>query len=356
MDVGPWLYPVVFVAAVALSLGLTPLARRLARAWRIFDHPGDHKAHAEAVPYLGGAAITSAFAVVILSAAAYLRPPSGLTELAATLGAALGLALVGLVDDLRGLGVTVRLGAQIAAALLVWALGSGITLLDIEALNLLLTVLWIVGITNAFNLLDNMDGLSAGVAAISALSLFVIAALNGQVLVAALALALAGCAGGFLRQNFHPATIYMGDAGSLFLGFLLAWLAIRLRFDAPTYQTFLVPITLLGVAIVDTTLVTATRLIHRRNPLRGGRDHISHRLVFVGIPVPVAVGLVYGAALAHGWLALAIARVDTATGLILGAFILAADVTVGVLMSRIPVYDTSRRRHLMLTEVKEHEI
>ena len=355
MSVGPWLYLGVFVAALGLSLGLTPLALRFARRREILDRPGGHKSHDEAVPYLGGLAIAGAFALVVLAAAAYLRPPSGLPELAIILASALGLALVGFVDDLRGLGVAVRLAAQAGAGAVLWGIGSGVQLFEGGVFNLLLTVVWVVGITNAFNLLDNMDGLSAGVAAIAALSLFIIAAVNGQILVGALALALAGCAVGFLKQNFHPATIYMGDAGSLFLGFLVAAIAIRLRFDAPTYQTFLVPITALGVPILDTTLVTVTRLLHGRSPLSGGRDHVSHRLVFVGIPVPISVGLIYGGALAHGWIALAISRVDTATGYLLAGFVVVADIFVAVLLARVPVYETSRRRHLMIQEARKHE-
>lgn len=355
MSVGPWIYVAVFGAALGLSLGLTPLALRFARRRDILDHPGGHKSHDQAVPYLGGLAMAGAFVLVIVIAAAYLRPPSGFRELVVILVSALGLALVGFIDDLRGLGVSVRLAAQAAAGTMLWTIGSGVQLFETGWLNLLLTLVWVIGITNAFNLLDNMDGLSAGVAAITALSLFTIAAVNGQILVGALALALAGCAAGFLKQNFHPATIYMGDAGSLFLGFLLAAIAIRLRFEAPTYQTFLVPITALGVPILDTTLVTVTRLLHGRSPLTGGRDHVSHRLVFVGIPVPISVGLIYGATLAHGWIALAISRVDTVTGYILAGFVVTADVFVGVLLARVPVYETSRRRRLMIQEVRKHE-
>jgi len=216
-------------------------------------------------------------------------------------------------------------------------------------------VVWVAGITNAFNLLDNMDGLAGGVAAIAAIAFFVIAAVNGQFLVAALAIAVAGCALGFLRHNFHPATIYMGDAGSLFLGFMLAVVGILLTFQASSGATFLVPVLVLGVAIFDTTLVTAARLRHGRSPVRGGRDHISHRLVTVGIPVPAAVALIYLAAASLGWLAVVMARSDLTTGLVMAAWLAAFAAVLGFLLTRVPVYDNCRHRHLVLTEVTAND-
>ena len=138
-----------------------------------------------------------------------------------------------MLDDLRGLSPVGAIVAEVAAGLAVWGVGAGVDLFGPGVTDAVVTVVWVVGITNAFNLLDNMDGLSSGVAAIAAGSIFVIAASNGQFLVAALSIGLAGCALGFLRHNFHPATIYMGDAGALFLGFVLAYLGLKLRFDAP---------------------------------------------------------------------------------------------------------------------------
>jgi UDP-GlcNAc:undecaprenyl-phosphate GlcNAc-1-phosphate transferase len=193
------------------------------------------------------------------------------------------------------------------------------------------------------------------VAAIAAFWFFVIAAANGQFLVAGLAVALAGCALGFLRHNFHPARIYMGDAGALFLGFMLAAIGVKLRFDGPTEVTFFVPVLVLGVAIFDTTLVTVARLIHGRSPVVGGRDHVSHRLVFVGVPVPAAVGLLYAAAVGLGWLGLVMSRVDTATGFLLMALVLTGAAFLGGLLGVVPVYETSRRRRVMIHEVARHD-
>jgi UDP-GlcNAc:undecaprenyl-phosphate GlcNAc-1-phosphate transferase len=346
----------VFVTTLGLTLVLTPLALRIAHRRGVLDHPGEIKAQTSPVPYLGGVAIVTSFSIVVFAAAVVRPPVSGLRELATILGLGLALAVVGLVDDLRGLGPFVRLGAEVAAAVVVWAGPTGADLFRNSALNAGATFVWIVGVTNAFNLLDNMDGLSAGIAAIASVSLFVIAVDGGQFLVATLAIALAGCAAGFLRSNFHPARIYMGDAGALFLGFMLSVLCLKLRFpDAPRVVGLFVPVLILGICLFDTSLVTVNRLIHRRNPLSGGRDHTSHRLVFVGIPVPVTVVLTYVAAATLGALAFVLSRTDLTTGLVLIGVVLALAGTFGVLLSLVPVYETSQRRHLMIQEVVEHE-
>jgi UDP-GlcNAc:undecaprenyl-phosphate/decaprenyl-phosphate GlcNAc-1-phosphate transferase len=356
-ELGGWDYAAVFAVTLALTLFLTPLVLRFALRRGVLDHPGAIKAQTKAVPYLGGAAILLAFVAVVLGAAVLKPPDTGLGELAVILGLAVLLGLVGLADDLRGLGPFLRLGVEAAAGAVVWATPAGGDVFANDAVNLLSTVAWVVVVTNALNLLDNMDGLSAGVSFIAAFFLFIMAADNGQFLVATLAIALAGCAAGFLRSNFYPARIYMGDAGALFLGFLLAVLTLKLDFEtAPQSVALGLPVVLLGVPIFDTALVTVNRLLHRRNPLSGGRDHTSHRLVFVGVPVPVAVTLIYAAGVSLGCLAVVLSRQDRATGLILLGWIAAVAALLGVLFSNVPVYETSRRRHLMIQEVRPHEV
>ncbi|MCU1488179.1 MAG: Undecaprenyl-phosphate N-acetylglucosaminyl 1-phosphate transferase, partial [Actinomycetia bacterium] len=172
-------YAAVFVLTLALTLLLTPLALRYAVRREVLDRPGLIKAQASPVPYLGGAAILLSFAIVVLAAAAFQQPRSGLGELGVILGLASALAVVGLVDDLRGLSPFLRLGVEVAAGVAIWATSAGADVFVNDGVNLVVTVLWIVGVTNAFNLLDNMDGLSAGVAAIAALFVFVMAADNG---------------------------------------------------------------------------------------------------------------------------------------------------------------------------------
>ena len=355
MELTAWAYLWAFAVALFAALGLTPIALRVARRFEVFDHPGSYKAQESPVPYLGGMAIVIAFAVVVVAGSFLRAPPKGAEQLALMIALALALSIIGLADDLRGLHPLPRFALQVAAAAGVWAVGIRVELFHVDLPDAILTVAWIVGITNAFNLLDNMDGLSAGLAAIAGGFFFLLGAMQGQIAVAALAAALAGCALGFLKHNFHPARIYMGDAGSLFFGFMLAVIGIKLEFPAPQQVSFMVPILVLGVAILDTTLVVTTRLVNRLNPFSGGRDHISHRLVFVGIPVRSAVALVYAAGIALGWLAIVMSRLDFATGLILMGFVIAVALFAGVMLSLVPVYERSQRRRLMLIEVGEHE-
>jgi UDP-GlcNAc:undecaprenyl-phosphate/decaprenyl-phosphate GlcNAc-1-phosphate transferase len=337
-----WEYTAVFLGALAISLVLTPLMLRVAVRWKIFDQPGEHKRHQSAVPYLGGVAMVTALSVAVLAAALLSPPESGGDELAVVVGVALLLSIVGLADDLRGLGFTPRVLVEIGAGVAIWAMDAGVELTGSDVADLVITVVWVVGITNAFNLLDNMDGLSAGVAFLGAGSCFVIAVANGQFLIGGLSAALMGCALGFLRHNFPPARIYMGDAGSLYLGFLLAYLSIKLRFDAPEDITFLVPILVLGVPILDTTLVTVSRLLHRRNPLMGGQDHVSHRLVKLGLPVPGAVGTIYVVAASLGVIALVVSRVDRTSAYLLAALVLCIATVAAVALGRVQVYDQPR--------------
>ncbi|MGI8537283.1 MAG: MraY family glycosyltransferase [Mycobacteriales bacterium] len=350
-------YLAAFVGSLVVAWLLTPLLLKLAVARQVLDAPDDRKAQTSPVPYLGGIAIVAGFSAMCLAAAAIDRATSVVVELALLLGVGLVLALVGLADDLKGgLSPVLRLVVEIGAGVAVFATGSGAELQGPAALDLAVTVLWIVGITNAFNLLDNMDGLSAGVAALAAAAFCLIAALNGQFLVAALAAGTAGCATGFLRHNFHPAKIYMGDAGSLFLGYLLAILGLKLTLTGtPSVVALFVPLLVLGVPVFDTTLVTWQRLRHGRSPMQGGRDHTSHRLVWVGIPVPVAVCLLYAATVALGWLALLLARLDVTSGLLLVGFVLTVGTFLLLLLAAVPVYDNSRQRRSMLQVVRQHE-
>lgn len=306
--VGPLGYLLIFAGSLTLACLFVPLALRVATRLRVFDHPGGYKRQQAPVPYLGGMAMLLAFSVAIVLAALARPPLTGLDELLVIMGAAVALSIVGLIDDLRGLGVGIRLLAMAVAGLALWFGGTGVLLIGNPWVDGAITVLWVVAITNAMNLLDNMDGLSGGVAAIAAVTFFGVAALNGQFLVAGLSIALVGCALGFLRHNRHPARIYMGDAGSLFLGFMLAALGIRLRLDAGPPIAVFVPLVALSVPIFDTALVTVTRVLAGKSPFLGGADHVSHRLVRLGLRVPVAVGLIYGAAGASAWLAIAMSR------------------------------------------------
>lgn len=314
-----WLaFALAFVAALSVTAVLIPVMKRVAVRFDVLDRPGGYKTQTQPIPYLGGVAMAAATlvgVVILWQMGLAARWGEGFVIMLA----ALGMMVVGLADDLWHLSPWLRLAAQALAATAVALSGTAIELFDSALLGSILTVVWIVGITNGLNLLDNMDGLASGVAAISAGWMFVIAVLNGQVLIASLLAGVIGAALGFLRFNYHPASIYMGDAGSLFLGFLLAVAAIGLRFDAPAEYTWVIPALALGLPILDTSFVTFNRIRSGRNPLSGGRDHISHRLVQSGLTVRGAVSLLYAATFVFGTLGFVVSgTADSSAYLVVG--------------------------------------
>ena len=333
-----WEYLAVFVTTAILSIVLTPMALRYAIRANVLDQPGQHKSHKVAVPYLGGLAIVVTFVIAVILMSVLRPPHTGRGELLGVLTIAVLLAAVGLIDDLRQVSPLWRLIAEVSAASIVWSLGNGTAVTTVETVDLILTVLWFVGITNAFNLLDNMDGLAAGLAAISSMTVFAVAGTNGQFLVAGLAVALAGCTVGFLRLNFHPARIYMGDSGSLFIGFLVAYLGIKLRFEGGRLVSALVPIFACSAAVFDTSLVVISRIRAGRNPFQGGQDHVSHRLVKLGLSVPAAVCTIYLGAIGVGILSFAISRLEPVSALLLAGLVGATLTILGGFLLTVPVY------------------
>jgi UDP-GlcNAc:undecaprenyl-phosphate GlcNAc-1-phosphate transferase len=200
-----------------------------------------------------------------------------------------------------------------------------VLILHIPIINILVTILWTVGITNAMNLLDNMDGLSGGVGAVASAFFLLLAAMSGQYLVGALAAALLGACIGFLVYNLNPASIFMGDTGSLFLGFLLAAVGIKLRFpDNVRFVTWMIPVVVLGLPIFDTTLVFISRLRRGLNPLTTpGKDHVSHRLVKLGFTRREAVLILYLVCCALGVVAMYLTQATIIEGYVVGAILLA---------------------------------
>ena len=333
------------VAGAGTAYAVTPLTARLAHRFEVLDlpdaHPAGKKAHAQATPYLGGVAI---FCGVIVGSL-LLWPALGsefsliVKGFPLAIGVALALGLVGLMDDVRTMSPRVRLAAQGTAAIAAWFSGFQVGIFTHDLPNVILTIVWVVGITNAFNLLDNMDGLTAGTAGIAALAFSLMGIVGGMPALAIVAAALSGAAFGFLGHNRHPAKIFMGDSGSLFIGFLLALIGMRLRFENLVEVTFLVPVVVLGLPIFDTTLVVLSRLRHGRGIFDGGRDHVSHRIVRMGLPVPVTVRLLYWASLCLGWLGFVITRSSAAVGFMLLGFVLAMGIYVGRALWQVPVYE-----------------
>lgn len=281
----------IFLTALIFSVLATPLARGIALRAGVVDAPAARKLQAVPVPLLGGAAIYAAFvlALVVFGDRAYVRELVGIL-----LGATL-VSLFGLADDRWGLNAYLKLAGQALAGVILILGGTQVRLFPAEWMNWALTLFWVVGITNALNLLDNMDGLSAGVTTVAAAFFLLLAAMSGQYLVGALAAALIGACIGFLRYNLNPATIFMGDAGALFLGFLLSALAIKLRFPSNVpWVTWLAPVCVLALPIFDTTLVFVSRLRRGLNPLTTpGKDHVSHRLAALGLTRREAVLICY---------------------------------------------------------------
>jgi UDP-GlcNAc:undecaprenyl-phosphate GlcNAc-1-phosphate transferase len=273
----------------AATFALTPAAIRLARRTAFLDHPVGYKAHAAPTAYLGGAAVIAGF---LLAALVFGGAASDFAALAAC---TVGLLALGTLDDRIPIRPLYRLLAEVAAAVLLWKAGLGWDFLHSGFEELILTVAWVVGFTNAFNLMDNMDGAASTVGAVCAAGIGSAAATQSDILLAALALALAGACLGFLPYNLRaraPARIFLGDGGSIPIGFALA--AMVMNIPAPEglgWPMLLAGALLLGVLFLDTLLVVVSRSRRGVSLMTGGCDHLSHRLHFK-LPSARAVALV----------------------------------------------------------------
>jgi len=274
--------------------------KKVAISRQILDTPTSaHKSHTQAVPYLGGVAILVGVVTVSYTALIFTGLTLNTFWLATSvLAPAVVMGLVGLWDDIKNLPPLPRFIGQSIAGLVVAVLlvvsknvanPTGSTYIDV-----LITVIWVVGICNSINFFDNLDGGAAGTVATSAIFLTYLSLSNGQSLISALAIVVAGATSGFLIWNRTPARIYMGDAGALFLGVLLATLTIRLNPDTQTLiASFAVPILLLAVPILDTCVAVFSRLRRRISPFQGGKDHLSHRLIRLGVSRKFAAFLLW---------------------------------------------------------------
>ena len=282
-------YFFLFVISYLLVGVLTPVMRKIAIATDVVDRPNSsHKSHKKPVPYLGGVAIIIGVITVSYSASLFSQFTSSTFWLATSvLGPALLLGLIGLWDDVRNLPPLPRFVAQTLAGVFTASIliitdnignPTGSSIFDS-----IITVVWIVGICNSINFFDNLDGGAAGTVAISSIALAYLALNGDQYLIAALSVVTAGSTLGFLVWNKSPAKIYMGDAGALFLGVLLATLTVRFQPTAKTQiGSFLIPVLLLAIPILDTTVAVLSRLRRHISPFQGGQDHLSHRLIRAG--------------------------------------------------------------------------
>ena len=278
-----------FLSLIVVGL-LTPVMRNLAIRIGAFDSPNaDRKAQKAPVPYLGGVAIALGVLAVSYSALLYQDLSWRTFGLASSvLLPATAIALMGLVDDLQGLQPWPRLFAQsfagvVLSVFLILTNTVG-TALGNPILNGVITTVWIVGVCNSINFFDNLDGGATGTVAVITIFLFFIAYDRQQILVSALAIVTAGATLGFLIWNRSPAQIYMGDAGALFLGIIVAVLTIRLNPGIyPQSKSLSIPLALLAVPILDTTVAVSSRISRGISPFQGGRDHLSHRLMRLGL-------------------------------------------------------------------------
>ncbi len=339
-----------FFIALFASVMLVVPVRVFALRVGMVDLPGPRKVHLTPIPLLGGVAM---YLAVILAVLLAFHGPAR-TQIAGILLGATLVAAVGILDD-RGLlhhQVKLFAGMPLAAAIL---LVSGIRAQFFsvilggrsgDLLDAALTVVWVVGITASFSILDHMDGLCAGVAAMASVFFTMLAYLNGQTLVTTLAAAVLGAAAGFLRWNFKPAKIFMGDGGAMFLGFLMATLGLKLRLEhANPLSSWLAPILILGVAIFDTTLVTISRSRRGLLPFAApGKDHAAHRLSNLGLGHRGAVLALYLLGAIGGGAAVLISHLSVRGAFWVGALALGIVFAGVVFLERAPFESQVRKQ------------
>ena len=334
---------IAFTVGLVASLGLTVPVRQLAIRVGMVDRPGPRKVHLEPMPLLGGLAIYCAVLIALLVS---LDGKAMVQVIGAFAGATL-VGVVGVMDDRGLLHHQVKLfGAMPAAAVILMATGTQAQVFSFvwpgqlsDWADVILTLFWVVGITAAFSILDHMDGLCAGAAALASFFFAVLALASGQPLVLTLAAAVLGAAAGFLRWNFNPAKIFMGDGGAMFLGFLMAALALQLRpaMHAGRQYAWMVPILVLGVPVFDTLLISISRSRRGFIPFTTpGKDHTAHRLSNVLGSHRRAVLALYALGVISGLLALAATRLSSSAVYGLGIVVAVAALGAVALLERAP--------------------
>lgn len=327
----------VFLIALVISYLITPFMAYIATKANLMDHPTKKKAHAHATPLLGGLAIYIAFIIAILSTAHVDR---------LIIGALVGgtvLILMGIFDDKYGMMPNVKILGQLSAAVIAALIAARMGLKVVFIKNapfiaIIFTLLWVIWMTNAFNLLDNLNGLSAGIAGISAFFFGTIAFINGDIPVATVSFALMGGCLGFLKHNFPKAKIFMGDAGSLFLGFMLAFIAVWGNWKTFRVITSLaIPILILGYPIFDTALVTIKRIQEGHTIFKGGQDHSSHRLAILGLKKKRAVLVLYALSFGLGLTALAVTFAKPFLGFIIIGIVFMAMLILGIRLGSVRI-------------------
>jgi len=332
---------ILTVSFCTLLLGfvLTLIVRNASRRIGLVAKPRDDRWHKTPTPMLGGAAIYFAFLAAFIVFA-----PKGANAYAILLGGSL-LFVVGFIDDVVTIKPYAKLVAQLIAASIVVSFGMHLPWVEYQWINDVLTIFWLVGITNAINLLDNMDGLAGGVSVISCAFLTITFLMNGQSIEAIFPAMLGSAVLGFLFFNFNPASIFMGDSGSMFLGFVLSATALLSdtgRFRSLT-SVLVTPVLILMIPIFDTCMVTVTRRLSGRPISQGGRDHTSHRLVALGVSERRAVVMLYSFAAVSGTLALLVRVLETSLVLLLVPAFALGVIFLGLYLGKVRIYQDDQQ-------------
>lgn len=312
-------YIITFFIAFCFSFLLTPLVRLVSLKMGWLDYPSWRKMNKKPIPLMGGLAIYIGFAISLLFVIFKEPFRINLHRFSGLLAGSFIIVLVGFVDDIRGLSARRKLFYQIVASTIVVFMGYAIFKVTNPlghpfsvpaSIGFGLSIFWIVGFTNAVNLMDGLDGLAAGVSAIIAASLFFAGVRTNSPMVAILAIALAGSTLGFLPFNFYPAKIFMGDTGSMFLGFVLALISMEGTYKGATFVTMMIPIVAMGVPVVDTVLSITRRLIKGNGVFKADKEHIHHKLLFREGSQKEAVVTLYFLTACFGMIAIALSRLQ----------------------------------------------
>lgn len=318
-------YPIAFFISLVVAAVLTPLVCRWAHQHQLFDLPSEaRKVHTNPTPRLGGLAVAAAFFAPLLGLSIYLNRISfelysNSQLFFAFCAGAFAILCLGVYDDVKGASARLKLVVQTSVAVGLWLAGFRIDLLgnpfgapfELGMLSLPLTIIWVVGIVNAVNLIDGLDGLAAGISLSVAVVLFGVAFVDNAVLLCLLTAALAGSLVGFLFFNFNPARIFLGDSGSMFLGFILATISMWTQRKGATAAALLIPVIALGVPILDTTLSFMRRVVRRQSPFKPDREHMHHRLLALGLSHRNSVFTLYTVSAVFALAALALLDNDT---------------------------------------------
>ena len=289
------------VGALFLSLLCTPIVQKFAFWIGAVDQPGPRKVHTEPIARMGGLSIYIAFVLTYVAVVVFTDAVATNVGFALVFGGGI-MSLVGMLDDRFQLTPFWKLIGQTLAAVVAMYFGLKVEIITVPLTHhvielgwfgIPITILWIVGLTNAINLIDGLDGLASGVSAIASLAIFFVSLMMGNVMIALMALILIGAILGFLRYNFHPAKIFMGDTGALFLGFSLSAMSL-LELKQATLVSFIIPILILGIPITDTFYAMIRRKLNRQSIVSADKNHLHHRLLSLGFTHRNAVLVIYG--------------------------------------------------------------